>query len=46
MWQINYFSLVAMCKAFLPLLAKCPKSRIVNLSSMAGRSHHKTKSHK
>lgn len=36
-WQVNYFSVVAMCKAFMPLIKKNKGSRIVNVVSMAGR---------
>eukprot|EP01041_Mallomonas_annulata_P008241 gene8241-16945_t len=34
--NVNYFGLVAVTKAFLPLLKCVPHSRVINLSSMAG----------
>ena len=34
--EINYFAVVAVSKAFLPLLKRSPNSRIINLSSLAG----------
>lgn len=34
--EINYFAVVAISQAFLPLLKRCPNSRIINLSSLAG----------
>lgn len=35
--DVNYFGVVAVTKALLPLLKKCPESRIVTVSSLAGR---------
>ena len=34
--EVNFFGHVAVTKAFLPLLRRCPGSRIVNISSILG----------
>lgn len=34
--EVNFFSMVAMTKAFIPLLKKTENSRIVNVTSLAG----------
>ncbi|WP_263849994.1 SDR family NAD(P)-dependent oxidoreductase [Secundilactobacillus paracollinoides] len=35
-FDLNYFGVVYMCQAFLPLLKKAPKAKIINVSSMMG----------
>ena len=35
-FSVNFFGVVAVTKAFLPLLKRNPNSRIINLSSLAG----------
>jgi NAD(P)-dependent dehydrogenase (short-subunit alcohol dehydrogenase family) len=34
--EVNFFAVVAVTKAFLPLLRRTPESRVVNVSSLAG----------
>ncbi|CAE7463351.1 BDH1, partial [Symbiodinium microadriaticum] len=34
--EVNFFGVVIVTRAFLPLLKRCPESRVINLSSMAG----------
>jgi NAD(P)-dependent dehydrogenase (short-subunit alcohol dehydrogenase family) len=36
--EVNYFAIVSMCKAFLPLLKTTKHSRVLNVSSAAGFS--------
>jgi 3-oxoacyl-[acyl-carrier protein] reductase len=31
-WRVNFFGVVAMCRAFLPLLSRAPRGKIVNLA--------------
>lgn len=34
--EVNFFAMVAMTKACLPLLKQCPGARVVNVTSFAG----------
>ncbi|KRM74837.1 SDR family oxidoreductase [Secundilactobacillus collinoides] len=35
-FELNYFGVVNMCQAFLPLLKAAPKAKVINISSMMG----------